>query len=99
MARNHVCPNAQTSRLMKLTFGQLIDRLTIVNNKLWHQEEIRHPESGFSAKERLAASDAITLLNKERNELVQAVDEYLAECLENPKSHRISRQFKDYRKH
>lgn len=83
---------------MKLTLGQLVDRLTIVNLKLWHKEEIRHPESGFSDQERLAASDAITILNKERNEIVQAIDEYLADSLSRPSSHRITRQFKDYRK-
>lgn len=80
------------------TIGGLIDQLCTVLIKLYHQEEIRHPESGFADAERLIASDKICILNRQRNKIVQEIDEYFSSCLQDPSKHKVMEQLKDYKK-
>ena len=61
---------------MAETLGSLIDKLTIANIRLWHLEDARRDRS-LSDKDRLAAADAISVVNKERNDLMDEIDEFL----------------------
>jgi hypothetical protein len=61
---------------MAETLGSLIDKLTIANIRLWHLEDARRDRS-LPDKDRLAAADAISVVNKERNDLMDEIDEFI----------------------
>lgn len=56
------------------TLGSLIDKLTIANNRLWHLEDKRRDKS-LPDKERLAACDMVSDVNRQRNDLIDEIDE------------------------
>lgn len=62
---------------MAETLGSLIDKLSITNNKIWHLEDTRNDRS-LPDHERLRAADALTAVNKTRNQLVQEIDQLFA---------------------
>ena len=62
--------------MMAETLGSLIDKLTIANIRLWHLEDLRRDLSLPNAK-RLAAADKIAIVNSERNDLMDEIDQYL----------------------
>ncbi len=61
---------------MAETLGSLIDKLTIANVRLWHLEDARRDRS-LSDEKRLAAADMISVVNGERNDLMDEIDDYL----------------------
>jgi hypothetical protein len=61
---------------MAETLGSLIDKLTIANIRLWHLEDLRRDLSLSDAK-RLQAADKIAIVNGERNDLMDEIDQYL----------------------
>jgi len=61
---------------MAETLGTLIDKLTIANIRLWHLEDVRRDRS-LPDKDRLAAADAIAEVNRQRNDLMDEIDEFL----------------------
>jgi len=61
---------------MAETLGSLIDKLTIANIRLWHLEDLRR-DRRLSDAQRLAAADKIAIVNGERNDLMDEIDEYL----------------------
>lgn len=58
------------------TMGALIDKLTVVNLKLWHQEEIAHDLKADDATV-AAAKRKINVLNNQRNALMEEIDRFL----------------------
>ncbi len=66
---------------MAETLGSLVDKLAIANIRLWHLEDKRRDLS-LSDAERLAAADAVSVVNGQRNDLIDEVDEFLARALE-----------------
>lgn len=62
------------------TLGSLSDKLQVVNNKLWHQEEIAHA-LGADDKVVAAAKRNINILNNQRNDLIQEIDELFVKSL------------------
>ena len=60
------------------TIGSVIDQLTIANIKLWHLEDKRRDKS-LSDKERLKAADIVSIVNGQRNNLIDEIDELLSE--------------------
>lgn len=77
------------------TFGSLIDKLTIVNIKLYHQEDIAHdPEASDSVVAN--AKRRIDVLNLQRNQLIQEIDELLRDVVAGNKSVPVVPQCKDY---
>ena len=76
------------------TIGEIIDKLTIVNLKIYHEEITRH--SG-NDQERLRASDKICILNNQRCALKQEIDEYFLKALSDPSFHNISPEVKNYK--
>lgn len=58
------------------TFGNLVDKLTVVNLKIWHLEDLKR-ESTRSDKEVADATRKTNILNVQRNDLIQEIDEML----------------------
>jgi cell division protein FtsB len=77
------------------TPGSLIDKLSIVNLKLWHQEEIAHDPKAVDFVV-AAAKRKIDGLNLQRNALVQELDELFRDVVEGRKLYPVVPQFKDY---
>lgn len=71
------------------TFGNLIDKLTIVNMKIWKYEDIKRDSN--SNDEIAEATKKTNLLNQQRNDLIQEIDEMLIDASEG----KIS--FKNYK--
>ncbi len=62
---------------MAETLGSLVDKLTIANVRLWHLEERRRDRNLVDA-DRLAAADAVAVVNRQRNDLIDEIDEFLS---------------------
>lgn len=59
---------------MKITIGNLIDQLSIVNIKIWMAEDVkRNPNA--TDKEIADATRITNIANQQRNDLIQAIDE------------------------
>jgi uncharacterized protein YpiB (UPF0302 family) len=59
---------------MKITIGNLIDQLTIVNIRIWMAEDIkRNPNA--TDKEIADATRLTNVANQQRNDLIQEIDE------------------------
>lgn len=60
--------------MIKLTIGELIDKLTICNIRIWNCEDIkRDPNS--TDKEIADAHKITNIENDKRNKIIQAIDE------------------------
>mgnify|MGYP000864436252 FL=1 len=60
------------------TIGNLIDQLTISNIRIWFAEDIkRNPEA--TDKQIADATRLTNIVNSQRNDLIQAIDEQLNE--------------------
>ncbi|OGS01845.1 MAG: hypothetical protein A2V88_17640 [Elusimicrobia bacterium RBG_16_66_12] len=65
---------------MAETLGSLIDKLSIANIRLWHLEDRRRDAAATDA-ERLKAADRVSVVNAERNALIEEVDDLLDEAI------------------
>jgi len=63
---------------MAETLGSLVDKLSVMNLKLWHQEEVKHRTS-LEVSKIADAARKIGVLNKQRNDLIQEIDEMVVE--------------------
>lgn len=59
---------------MKVTLGNLIDQLTIVNLRIWMLEDIKRDSSSNDALV-AEATRKTNILNQQRNDLIQSIDE------------------------
>ena len=80
---------------MSETLGNLIDKLTIANLRLWHLEEVKHDEQA-SDSEVADVARKIGVVNKQRNALIDEIDEFLDEARNNLKKPIISPKLKLY---
>lgn len=62
------------------TLGDLIDKLTVANIRLWHLEDIKHDENASDAEVANAARK-ICVVNKERNMLIDEINQYIKDCM------------------
>ena len=73
---------------MAETLGSLIDKLTIANIRLWQLEDMRRDKI-LPDKERLKAADKVSVVNSQRNCLIDEIDQYVSNIfgtkLTNPK--------------
>ena len=76
------------------TLGSLIDKLTIMNLKLWHQEDIKH-DPDADDKTVANAARKIAILNKQRNDLIEEIDE-VAILIGNGNPPKVYKQIKMY---
>ncbi len=77
------------------TLGSLIDKLSIVNIKLYHQEDIAH-DTGATDAVVASAKRKIDILNMQRNSLIQEIDELLQAVIDGEKKVPVVLQCKDY---
>ena len=56
------------------TIGNLIDKLTVVNIRIWMAEDIKR-NKGASDKEIADATKLTNIANQQRNDLIQEIDE------------------------
>lgn len=56
------------------TIGNLIDKLTVVNIKIWMAEDIKR-NSNSSDKDIANATKITNIANQQRNDLIQEIDE------------------------
>lgn len=56
------------------TIGNLIDKLTIVNIRIWMAEDVKR-KPGASDKEIADATKLTNIANQQRNDLIQEIDE------------------------
>ena len=77
------------------TPGSLIDKLTIVNLKLWHQEDRAQAPD---AQDHIVADAKrkISALNLQRNALIQEYDELMRKIIMDGCEYPVIPQFKDY---
>jgi len=77
------------------TLGNLVDKLSIVNIKIYHQEDIAHTP-GTPLEEVGKAKLIINDLNNQRQQLIEEIDNLMQDMLKRKKQPRIFRQHKDY---
>lgn len=61
---------------MKITIGNLIDQLTIANIRIWMAEDIKRNVNATD-KEIADATKVTNIVNQQRNDLIQEIDESL----------------------
>ena len=60
---------------MEITIGNLIDKLTIINIRIWKAEDIKRSQA--STDKMVADAARITnKANQERNDIIEAIDKY-----------------------
>lgn len=70
------------------TIGNLIDKLTVVNIKIWMAEDIKRDKSATD-KEIADATRLTNIANQQRNDLIQEIDEKLNEMIVLQKSQKV----------
>lgn len=60
------------------TFGNLIDKLSIVNLKIWKFEDIKRDSN--DDKEIADATRKTNILNQQRTDLIQELDQMFIDC-------------------
>jgi hypothetical protein len=64
--------------MLRYTIGEIIDRLTITNLKMWHLEEQMNDQS-ISVEEKGEISEKIVKLNALRIRCIESIDEFFKE--------------------
>lgn len=72
------------------TIGNLVDKLTVVNLKIWHYEDIKRDskDDALIAK----ACKATNILNSQRNDLIQEIDEIVNELITSGRPQKLYQQ-------
>lgn len=77
------------------TPGSLVDKLSIVNLKIYHQEDIAHnPETPL--KEVGRAKLIINDLNNQRTALIEEIDTLMIDLMASRTKLKVFKQHKDY---
>ena len=66
--------------MYKENVGSMIDKLSILNLKIWHHEDVAHNKESTD-KEVADAKRAINSLNKQRTDMVEAIDNLFHESI------------------
>lgn len=73
------------------TIGNLIDKLTVVNIRIWMAEDIKRDYKATDSQ--IANATRITnVANKQRNDLIQEIDELLNSLVINSKPQKLYSQ-------
>ena len=73
------------------TIGNLIDKLTVVNIRIWMAEDIKR-NSSSSDSEIVKATKLTNICNSQRNDLIQEIDEKINELIKTGKVQRLYSQ-------
>lgn len=80
------------------TLGSLIDKLWVVNLKLYHTEDVAQ-EEGAGDKQVADAKRRISVLNRQRNALIEEIDVLFEGVINKTREvPQVFRQMKDYGK-
>lgn len=77
------------------TIGSLIDKLTVVNLKIYHTEDVAH-DPASKLEDVGKAKLKINALNNQRNALIEEIDEVFKKAIETGKAPNVFKTFKDY---
>jgi len=70
------------------TIGNLIDKLTIANLRIWMCEDIKRDPK--ASDEQIAKATRTTnIVNQQRNDLIQAIDESINEMINTGKTQKL----------
>ena len=73
------------------TIGNLIDKLTVVNIRIWMAEDIKRKNNATDTE--IANACKITnVANQQRNDLIQEIDELINELILSNKSQKLYKQ-------
>jgi len=73
------------------TIGSLIDKLTVVNIRVWMAEDIKR-KSDATDKDIADACRITNVANSQRNDLVQEIDEAINEMVSTGKAQKLYKQ-------
>ena len=73
------------------TIGNLIDKLTVVNIRIWMAEDIKRDKNA-SDKEIAAATKLTNIANQQRNDLIQEIDEKINYMVESGEIQKLYKQ-------
>lgn len=62
---------------MQVTVGNLFDRLSVVNIRIWMAEDVKRGENA-TPEQIVKATKTTNVANQERNDLIQAIDETIS---------------------
>ena len=72
------------------TIGSVIDQLNIVNIKIWHWID-KECDKSLPDHERIMASDKVVSLNKQRNKLIDELDDLINRAIKNGEAEIMSK--------
>lgn len=73
------------------TIGNLIDKLTIVNIRIWMAEDIKRDSE--ASNEKIANATKLTnIANSQRNDLIQEIDESLNKMVQTGELQKLYKQ-------
>lgn len=73
------------------TIGSLIDKLVVVNIRIWMAEDIKRKPKATD-KEIADATRITNIANQQRNDLIQEIDETLNHMIENDDLQKLYKQ-------
>jgi hypothetical protein len=73
------------------TIGNLIDKLTVTNIRIWMAEDIKRKE-GATDSEISNATKLTNVANQQRNDLIQEIDESINDLIINQKPQKLYKQ-------
>lgn len=76
---------------MEITFGNLIDQLTIINIRIWMAENIKRDKNATD-KQIANATKLTNVANQQRNDLIQEIDEKINYMVKTSESQKLYSQ-------
>jgi len=76
---------------MKISIGNLIDSLTIVNIRIWMAEDIKR-NADATDKQIADATRLTNIANSQRNDLIQEIDESINEMVKTGSVQKLYKQ-------
>jgi hypothetical protein len=73
------------------TLGSLIDKLTIVNLRIWFAEDVKRNSSSTDS-DIVKATKITNIANQQRNDLIQEIDENINYLIKNQKEQKLYKQ-------
>jgi len=73
------------------TIGNLIDKLSVVNIRIWMAEDIKR-NSNSNDYDIAKATKITNIANQQRNDLIQEIDELLNDLIINQKPQKLYKQ-------
>lgn len=73
------------------TIGNLIDKLTVVNIRIWMAEDIKR-NKGVSDNEIANATRLTNVANQQRNDLIQEIDEKINHMVQSGELQKLYKQ-------